>query len=81
MVKVKGTNNPAAIMTKHVDNETLTRHMGTLELERRKDRHCLNPITAKDEGDREKVEQVREGKRVKTQGNKRVHWGMNPPLP
>ena len=60
-------------MTKHVDNETLTRHMGTLELERRKDIHYLNPITAKDEGDREKVEQVREDKRAK--GNKKVHWG------
>ena len=40
------------IMTKHVDNETLSRHLDTMYFERRKDRHELNPIVAKDEGDK-----------------------------
>ena len=50
MVNVKGTENPADRMTKHVDNETLSKHLDVMDLERRKDRHVMSPMVAEDEG-------------------------------
>ena len=49
IVKVKGINNIADILTNHIDNSTLNRHLEHIYSERRKDRHHLNPHTAKDE--------------------------------
>ena len=49
IVKVKGYNNIADILTKHIDNGTLTRHIGNIHADRRNDRHPLNPKKAKDE--------------------------------
>ena len=49
IVKVKGCDNIADILTKHVDNGTLTKHVGNIHTERRNDRHPLNPHKAKDE--------------------------------
>ena len=49
LVKVKGQNNIADILTKHVDNGTLTKHVEHMKSERRTDRHPLNPQTATDE--------------------------------
>ena len=46
--KVKGTNNPAGLRTKHVNNETLTRHLDGLRLDRRQKRHHLHPSVARD---------------------------------
>ena len=48
IVKVKGTNNMADILTKHVDNDTLTRHCRHLDSNRSNDRHELNPAMATD---------------------------------
>ena len=48
IVKVKGQNNMADILTKHVDGETLKRHCRYLETDRRTDRHRLNPEVAED---------------------------------
>ena len=49
VAKVKGTNNLADILTKHVDNATLTRHIGNMATEIRTDRHHLNPQKAIDQ--------------------------------
>ena len=49
VAKVKGTNNLADILTKHVDNTTLARHIGNMATERRTDRHQLNPQKARDQ--------------------------------
>ena len=53
MVKVQGKFNIADIMTKHLDNTTLNRHLEHMYTDRRRDRHPLNPITAKDERETE----------------------------
>ena len=49
IVKVKGKNNPADILTKHIDNETLTRHINYSKLDRRDDRHEMAPQVAQDD--------------------------------
>ena len=48
IVKVKGTDNIADILTKHIDNATLNRHCNTMHMQRSKDRHHMNPDIAKD---------------------------------
>ena len=48
IVKVKGENNISDILTKHVDNQTLTTHLKPMMSERRSDRHPLNPQKAED---------------------------------
>ena len=48
VVKVKGEHNIADILTKHVDNATMSRHVGYMNAERRKDRHEMNPQGASD---------------------------------
>ena len=49
IIKVKGEDNISDILTKHVENATLTEHIGRIRSERRNDRHALNPKLAKDE--------------------------------
>ena len=49
VVKVTGENNIADILTTHVDHGTLTKHIENIRMERRNDRHPLNPRVAKDE--------------------------------
>ena len=49
IVKVKGDNTIADILTKHVKRETLQRHVNHMKMERRKDRHEMNPTMAQDE--------------------------------
>ena len=48
IVKVKGTDNMANILTKHVDNATLNRHCNQLDTTRSQDIHELNPDVAID---------------------------------
>ena len=48
IVKVKGVDNVADILTKHVDNATLSKHCQQLDTTRRQDRHTLNPAMARD---------------------------------
>ena len=47
--KVKADNNIADILTKHVPRHTLQRHVNHMKMERRKDRHEINPTMAQDE--------------------------------
>ena len=49
IVKVKGYDNISDILTQHIDNGTLTRHIDSIHSERRNARHPLNPQKAKDE--------------------------------
>ena len=49
VVKVQGKINIADVMTKHLDNTTLNRHLEHMHTYRRRDRHPLNPIIARDE--------------------------------
>ena len=49
IVKVKGDNNISDILTKHVKRETLHKHVKHMKMERRKDRHEMNPTMAQDE--------------------------------
>ena len=49
MVKVQGKFNIADIMTKHLDNTTLSIHLEHMYTARRKYRHLLDPIIARDE--------------------------------
>ena len=46
--KVRGIENPADVLTKHVGNEILTGHMRRLGIDRRRDRHRLAPAVASD---------------------------------
>ena len=46
--KVKGTDNPADIVTKHVPNEVLTKHLPAFGLHREAGRHSIAPKVAKD---------------------------------
>ena len=46
--KVKGTDNPADIVTKHVPNEVLTKHLPVFGLYREAGRHSIAPKVAKD---------------------------------
>ena len=49
IVKVKGDNNVADVLTKHVEREKLERHISHMKMERRRDRHEMNPKMAQDE--------------------------------
>ena len=49
IIKVKGENNIADVLTKHVDKCTLLKHLERINVERRTDRHHLNPNIAKDQ--------------------------------
>ena len=46
MTKIKGTDNPADILTKHVSSEVLSRHLGRLGHRIRDDRHTEMPHTS-----------------------------------
>ena len=49
IVKVKGDNNLADILTKYISNQLLQKHIDSMRMERRKDRHEMNPVMAQDE--------------------------------
>ena len=49
IVKVKGDNNIADILTKYVPRQTRQKHVSYMRMERRQDRHEINPVMAQDE--------------------------------
>ena len=49
IVKVKGPNNLSDILTKHVDSQTLKKHVYRMYMKTTKDRHELNPEVVEDE--------------------------------
>ena len=50
VIKVKGINNIADILTKHVERECLHKHVSQMDMVTRQDRHELNPEVATDNG-------------------------------
>ena len=48
LMRVKGIDNPADVLTKHVGSEVLTKHMSRLGMDRRRDRHEIAPSVATD---------------------------------
>ena len=49
LIKIKGTENPADVLTKHLGNEVLQGHLGRIGLIQELGRHSLSPETARDE--------------------------------
>ena len=49
LIKIKGTENPADVLTKPLGNEVLQGHLGRIGLIQESGRHSLSPETARDE--------------------------------